>query len=146
MSKLENVSIRTIESSAYSFFKLKDSNLNDNKLILGKYKFEKLNESNPKYRHSPESLEKLVNNNPKSISLKFTNVLTPTNGKEEIEILNFRSVLEAAREISIKEQIGYESARYQISKALKTNSLFLNKYKLELVKKKVKCLGLYAES
>lgn len=137
MSKLENVSIHTIESSANSYFKLKDSNLNDNKLILGKYKFEKLNESNPKYRHSPESLEKLVNSNPKSISLKFTNVMTlaHTNGKEEIEILFFRSILEAAREISIKEQIGYESARYQISKALKTNSLFLNKYKLELVKK-----------
>lgn len=68
-------------------------------MVYGLYKFEKLNESDPKYQHSPESLARQVNSQPKSVSLKITNIMTPTNGKEEIEILFFRSVLEAARNI-----------------------------------------------
>lgn len=88
-------------------------------MVLGKYQFVKLNDIKPKFQHTPESIARQVNNQPNSISLRITNILTPTNEKGETDILLFRSVLEAARDISIKEQISYQSARYQLSKAIK---------------------------
>lgn len=108
---MENVSIHTIESSANKILKLNhrtpkgtaDSNFNNSDLVLGKYKFERLNDSKPKYEHSPESIARQVSSNPKSVSLKITNIMTPTDKIGETEVLYFRSVLEAARVISIKD-------------------------------------------
>lgn len=54
---------------------------------------------------SPESIARQVSRHPKSVSLKITNIMTPTDKIGETEVLYFRSVLEAARVISIKNKL-----------------------------------------
>lgn len=100
-------------------------------LVLDKYKFEKINGQDlvliEKYKQSAESIALKVKNDPFAIQLKITNIFTQ-------EIFIYRSLLEAARELSVKENITYQSARYLLEKDLKNDSLFLNKYQLQKIK------------
>lgn len=124
----ENISLHSIEGLVSRHFKSTNKPPPKGRGCLGKYNFEKLKTLNPKYLNSAEIIARQVKNNPKFISLKITNILTG-------EKFDYRSVLEASREISTKEKLNYESTRYQLNKALKDDSLFINKYKLEKVKK-----------
>lgn len=90
ISELENISLHTIEGLVSRHFKSTKK-----ELVLGKYKFEKLKTLSPKYLNSAEIIARQVKNNPKFISLKITNILTG-------EKFDYRSVLEASREISAK--------------------------------------------
>ena len=101
-------------------------------LLNPEYNILKTAFSSINFKHSSINIEKIKKNHYKSIQLKVENVLT-----NETKIYN--SILEAAKQISLIEEISFYAIRDRIIRnILKSGKLLLDKYKIEkIIKEKV---------